>query len=82
LTPCTDQNGFSNEINIFNADGTSWSTAMLSTARARVAATSLPNFGLAMFAGGTGLLLHFILHIVAGSRLCEMIQLRLLLEDD
>jgi hypothetical protein len=55
---------------------------MLSTARARVAATSLPNFGLAMFAGGTGLLLHFILHIVAGSRLCEMIQLRLLLEDD
>jgi hypothetical protein len=69
-------------INIFNAVGTSWSTAMLSTARARVAATSLPNFGLAMFAGGTGLLQHFLLHFVPGARVCEMIQLRLLLEDE
>jgi hypothetical protein len=43
-------------VDIFNASSGRWSTATLNGARMSLTATSLPNEGLAMFAGGwTGL---------------------------
>jgi hypothetical protein len=43
---------FSNVVDIFNATSGTWSTAALSVARYDLAATSLPNVGVAIFAGG------------------------------
>ena len=43
----------SNAVDIFDATSGTWSTAALSVARDFLAATSLPNAGLAIFAGGT-----------------------------
>jgi hypothetical protein len=40
-------------VDIFDARNGRWSTAVLSVARSALAATSLPNQGLAIFAGGT-----------------------------
>jgi hypothetical protein len=49
--------GFSNVVDIFNSTSGRWTTAALSVARIYLAATSLPEQGLAIFAGGwTGLL--------------------------
>jgi hypothetical protein len=49
----------SNVVDIFDASSGRWSTAALSVARNSLAATSLPNQGLAIFAGGaTGLVVH------------------------
>jgi hypothetical protein len=39
-------------VDIFNATSGYWSTAVLSVARSLLAATSLPNHGIAIFAGG------------------------------
>ena len=39
-------------VDIFNASSGLWSTAALSVGRYHLAATSLPNQGLAIFAGG------------------------------
>jgi hypothetical protein len=44
-----------NTVDIFNAISGRWSTAALSEARYFLAATSLPNQGLAIFAGGGGM---------------------------
>ena len=44
--------GSSNIVDIFNATAGTWTTAALSENRSSLAATSLPNAGLAMFAGG------------------------------
>jgi hypothetical protein len=41
-----------NVVDIFDATTGNWSTAVLSEARSSLAATSLPNQGLAIFAGG------------------------------
>jgi hypothetical protein len=41
-------------VDIYNAANGNWSTAALSCARGQLAATSLPNYGLAIIAGGTG----------------------------
>ncbi len=46
--------GFTNVVDIFNASSGRWSTAALSVARDLHSATSLPNQGLAIFAGGKG----------------------------
>jgi hypothetical protein len=53
LTPCTGPD-YSNVVDIFDATARTWSTAALSVARYYLAATSLPNAGLAIFAGGYG----------------------------
>ena len=46
----------SNVVDIFDGSSGRWSTAVLSVARQYLSATSLPNQGLAIFAGGiTGL---------------------------
>jgi hypothetical protein len=42
-------------VDIFEASSGKWTTAALSAAREYLAATSLPNQGLAIFAGGQGL---------------------------
>jgi hypothetical protein len=39
-------------VDIFDETGGLWTTAALSVARGYLAATSLPNQGLALFAGG------------------------------
>ncbi len=39
-------------VDIFNGSSGNWSTAVLSVARSQLSATSLPNQGLAIFAGG------------------------------
>ena len=39
-------------VDIFNVKSGTWTTAVLSVARTYLAATSLPNDGLAIFAGG------------------------------
>ncbi len=55
-------------VDIFNITADKWSTASLSAARGDIAATSLPNLGVAIFAGGGGMLCDFfflLLRIVA-----------------
>jgi predicted component of type VI protein secretion system len=52
--PCAVENsGPSNAVDIFNVTSGTWSTAALSVARYYLAATSLPNVGVAIFAGGS-----------------------------
>ncbi len=47
---------YSDVVDIFDGSSGRWSTAVLSVARGNPLATSLPNQGLAIFAGGfTGL---------------------------
>ncbi len=53
LMPCAVGFGLSNAVDIFNVTSGAWSTAALSVARSELAATSLPNVGVAIFAGGT-----------------------------
>jgi hypothetical protein len=43
---------YSNAVDIFNANSGAWSTAALIAARRFLGATSLPNLGVAIFAGG------------------------------
>jgi hypothetical protein len=43
----------SNAVDIFNLIAGTWTTAALSEARSQIVATSLPNAGLAIFAGGS-----------------------------
>ena len=52
LMPCAAEGGPSNAVDIFNVTSGAWSTAALSVARYYLAATSLPNAGVAIFAGG------------------------------
>ncbi len=52
LMPRAGELGFSNAVDIFDVVSGAWSTAALSVARQYLAATSLPNLGLAIFAGG------------------------------
>jgi hypothetical protein len=54
VMPCADGGGSSNVVDIFNVTAGSWSTAVLSQPRSDLAATSLPNAGVAIFAGGFG----------------------------
>ncbi len=58
LMPCTVDGGVSNAVDVFNVTSGKWSTAALSVARWALAATSLPNVGVAIFAGGYGTLCH------------------------
>jgi hypothetical protein len=54
LMPCAAVSGWSNVTDIFNVTAGTWSTAALSQARGYLAATSLPDAGVAIFAGGFG----------------------------
>ena len=45
--------GVRNVVDIFDGSSGRWSTAVLSVGRYYLSATSLPNQGLAIFAGGT-----------------------------
>ena len=60
-------------VDIFNAISGRWSTAALSVARFSLAATSLPNQGLAIFAGGdSSLSFYFCDGLGAGGMLCDV----------
>ena len=62
---CAGLSVFSNAVDIFDATSGRWTTAALSVARGYLAATSLPEQGLAIFAGGgTGLRFWFELLIL------------------
>jgi hypothetical protein len=65
LTPCAADNGNSDAVDIFNVTSGAWSTAALSVARQGLAATSLPNLGVAIFAGGSRTCCHAVLVIYA-----------------
>jgi hypothetical protein len=52
LKLCAARGQPSKVVDIFDATTGNWSTAVLSVARSGLAATSLPNQGLAIFAGG------------------------------
>ena len=53
LMPCVvGNNVYSSVVDIFNVRAGTWSTAALSQARGYLAATSLPDAGVAIFAGG------------------------------
>jgi hypothetical protein len=53
LIPCAVNGGLQSiVVDIFNVTAGIWSTAALSQARGYLAATSLPNAGVAIFAGG------------------------------
>jgi hypothetical protein len=53
LTPCAASNKvYSSVVDIFNVVTGTWSTAALSQARISLAAASLPNAGVVIFAGG------------------------------
>jgi hypothetical protein len=60
LMPCAagGLGGSSNTVDIFNVTSGAWSTAALSAGRYWLAATSLPNHGVAIFAGGGSTLCH------------------------
>ncbi len=49
---CVRAGGASNAVDIFDGTSGRWTTAALSVAKWNLAATSLPNQGLAIFAGG------------------------------
>jgi hypothetical protein len=56
LMRCAGGSDSGSAVDIFDASSGKWTTAALSVARGFLAATSLPNQGLAIFAGGsTGL---------------------------
>jgi hypothetical protein len=56
LMRCAGASVYSDAVDIFNATSGRWTTAALSKARSYLVATSLPNQGVAIFAGGgTGL---------------------------
>ena len=63
--------GPSNVIDIFNVRSGAWSAAALSASRYNLAATSLPNDGLVMFAGGLGALLVCQPRDAEGGLICE-----------
>ncbi len=52
-------------VDIFNVTSGAWSTAALSVARGYLAATSLPNVGVAIFAGGASTCCHVYFRIFA-----------------
>ena len=49
---CTGNDGVSAVVDIFNVTAGTWSTAKLSHAATFLSATSLPNVGVTLFAGG------------------------------
>jgi hypothetical protein len=65
LMPCAAGSGNSNAVDIFNVTSGAWSTAALSVARYNLAATSLPNVGVAIFAGGLGTCRHVYFRVFA-----------------
>ena len=65
LMRCAASSGYSNAVDIFNVTSGAWSTAALSVARWNLAATSLPNLGVAIFAGGLGTCCHVFSRIFA-----------------
>jgi hypothetical protein len=68
--------GCCNDVDIFDAISGRWSAALLSVGRGSISAASLPNQGLAIFAGGSdsGCDLHVIhIFIVFDSRLMSSV---------
>jgi hypothetical protein len=65
LMPRAAGSGYSNAVDIFNVTSGTWSTAALSVARSALSATSLPNVGVAIFAGGFSTCCHVFFRIFA-----------------
>jgi hypothetical protein len=71
LTTCADGSQSVVAVDIFNAIEGTWSTGNLSLARSFFAATSLPNFGVAIFAGGLCACCHVRFDLLQNVLLCE-----------
>jgi hypothetical protein len=63
LMRCAGLGGSTDAVDIFDVTSGLWTTAVLSVARADLAATSLPKQGLAMFAGGVFSGTHLVLFL-------------------
>ncbi len=72
LMPCPAGSGFSNAVDIFNVTSGAWSTAALSVARSWLAATSLPNVGIAIFSCGRSTCCHVYFFIFWHVVLCVL----------
>ena len=85
LMPCAAGSVNSNAVDIFNVTSGAWSTSALSVARCCLAATSLPNFGVAIFAGGLSACSHFFVASLCvvvcgfGNRMLERAEVDLLI---
>jgi hypothetical protein len=83
LMPCAAVNSvYSNVVDIFNVTSGAWSTAVLSVARTVLAATSLPNLGVAIFAGGASTCRHVYFRFFCvglGNRMLEWAEVGLLI---
>ena len=66
---CSGGAGAVNTVDMFNARSGVWTTAALSVTRMFSAATSLPNDGLAIFAGGQGAL-YVLMSVIEGVGVC------------
>ncbi len=82
LTPCAAVSGvYSNHqcvdgassdvVDVLNVTAGTWSTAALSAARGQLAATSLPNLGVAIFAGGNSTRFLLLFELFHEALLCE-----------
>ena len=63
---CSGAGAAGTTVDIFNAATGVWTTAALSVAHSLFSATSLPNHGLAIFAGGVGMYL-VLMPVIPGS---------------
>ena len=71
LMRCAGNDGISAVVDIFNVTAGTWRTAKLSLAATFLSATSLPNAGLAIFAGGRGTCLLRLFELLRDALLCE-----------
>jgi hypothetical protein len=71
LTPYAAGSGPSDVVDILNVTAETWSTVALSAARFILAATSLPDLGVAIFAGGSSTCCWFCLSCCMRRLLCE-----------
>jgi hypothetical protein len=68
LMPCAAGGAVDNPssaVDIFHVTSGAWSTAALTVPRGQLAATSLPNAGVAIFAGGSSTCSHVDFRIVS-----------------
>ena len=73
LMRCAGLGGSTDAVDIFDVTSGRWTTAALSSARSVLAATSLPDQGLAIFAGGQiGTHVVLVLSFVDVGRWCDV----------
>ena len=70
LMPCA-AGSYSSVVDIFDVTSGAWSTAALSVARSQIVATSLPEAGVAIFAGGRSTSCYAFICVLRDGYECE-----------